>query len=99
MDEDAEGRTDRETVVETYLKKLEWAGIEIDRQRYPNNDLQPTMAAGSDIQASAAIIAPISSPQSAPCSPNKASAINRMPRQRHYSDLWLVQPPPPAVAS
>jgi hypothetical protein len=33
----AEETTDRETVVETYLKKLEWAGIEIHRRRYRNN--------------------------------------------------------------
>jgi hypothetical protein len=37
--------TDRE--IESYVKKLEWAGIEIDRRRHRNTDLQPTTAAGS----------------------------------------------------
>jgi hypothetical protein len=45
----AEETTDRETVVETYLKKLEWAGIEIHRRRYRNNDFQLTTAARSSL--------------------------------------------------
>jgi hypothetical protein len=73
MEEDADETTDRE--IESYLKKLEWAGIEINRPRYLNNDLQRTTA--SDVQASAAIITPISSPESVPCSPDKAFAISR----------------------
>jgi hypothetical protein len=40
MEEDADETTDRE--IESYLKKLEWAGIEINRPRYSNNDLQRT---------------------------------------------------------
>jgi hypothetical protein len=69
-------RTDRE--IESYLRKLEWAGIEFDRRQCRKNDLQPTTAVGSDVQASAAIIAPISSPERVACSPNKAAAMGRI---------------------
>jgi hypothetical protein len=79
MDADADETTDRE--IESYLKKLKLAGIEIDRRRYRNIDLQPITA--SDVQASAAIITPISSPESVPCSPDKAATISR----RHQAAL------------
>ena len=112
MEEDADERNDRE--IESYLKKLEWAGIEIDRRRCRNNDLQqPTTAAGSDVHASAAIITPISSLESVPCSPNKALAISRIQSCAHdvvtgasvavcnraqcHSDLCRVQSPPSAL--
>jgi hypothetical protein len=64
MDADADETTDRE--IESYLKKLKLAGIEIDRRRYRNIDLQP-----------------ISSPESVPCSPDKAATISR----RHQAAL------------
>jgi hypothetical protein len=76
MDEDVDETTDRETVVEAYLRRLELAGIEIDRRRNRKNNLQPTTAAGSDVQASAALT--ISSPESVPCCPNKAAAMSRI---------------------
>jgi hypothetical protein len=75
MEEGADETTDRETAA--YLRRLEWAGIDIDRRRYRKNHLQPTSAVGGDVQASAAIMT-ISSPDTVPCSPNKAEAMRRI---------------------
>ena len=77
MDQDADETADRETVVESYLKKLVLAGIEIDQRPYRNNDLQPTVAAGGDVQVSSDHSADFVAPDSVPCSPNKATAISR----------------------